>query len=65
MKPGNRHFIGPLTEAQRRRRERSRKQFRVAAEIADARCITMRDAFIAAKTEPVVYWSPMRGESYP
>lgn len=43
--PGTRHFIGPLTPAQRRRRERSRENFRNAAEIADARNLTMREAF--------------------
>jgi hypothetical protein len=63
--PGTRHFVGPLTEAHQRRRERSREQFRKAAEIADARYIPMRDAFIAAKEEPVYYWSPMRGDRFP
>jgi hypothetical protein len=65
MNPGTRYFIGPLTEAQRRRRERSRSQFQVASEIADARNISMREALIEAKRTPVVYWSPMRGDSYP
>lgn len=41
----NRHFIGPLTPAQQRRRQRSREEFRQAAEIADARYMSMGDAF--------------------
>lgn len=49
MKPGTRHFIGPLTPAQQRARVRSRQQFRLAAEIADARNIPMREALIVAK----------------
>ncbi len=65
MNPGTRHFIGPLTPAQQRRRERSRERFRIASEIADARNISMREALMVATGEPVVYWSPMRGDSYP
>lgn len=48
-RPGTRFFIGPLTPAQQRRRERSRENFRRAAEIADARYIPMADAFRIAR----------------
>ncbi len=67
MKPGSINFIGPLTAAQQRRRARSRNHFRLAAEIADARNISMREAFMVAtaKGEPSYSWSPMRGDSYP
>lgn len=43
-KPGTRFFIGPLTEAQQRRRQRSRENFRKADEIASARNIPMNEA---------------------
>jgi hypothetical protein len=46
-----RFFIGPLTEAQLRRRQRARDKFNAAAEIADARYISMRDAFRALHAE--------------
>lgn len=44
-KPGTRFFIGPLTPAQQRRRKRAREDYRDAAEIADARYVSMADAF--------------------
>lgn len=54
--PGTRLFVGPLSPAQRRRRERSRERFRHAQEIAEARCIPLRDAFyIMAGKEPAKY----------
>lgn len=56
MAPGTRFFIGPLTPAQQRRRERNRERFREAAEIADARNITMREAFyVLANRRP--FWA--------
>ena len=45
MSPTNRFFIGPLTPAQQRRRKRNRDEFRQAQEIADARYVSMADAF--------------------
>lgn len=45
MKPGTRFFIGPLTPAQQRRRLRSRETFRRVSDIADTRCVPMREAF--------------------
>lgn len=65
MNPGTRHFIGPFTPAQQRRREKARERFRIASEISDARNISMREALREATGEPRVYWSPMRGDSYP
>lgn len=54
--PGSRHFIGPLTPAQIRRRQRNRETYRNAAEIADARNISMREAFAAAKCQRFWPW---------
>ncbi len=47
-RPGTRFFIGPLTPAQRRRRERSRARFGIVDDIAYTRNIPMADAFRAA-----------------
>ena len=44
-KPGTRRFIGPLKPAQQRRRLRSQSRFQRLADIADARCLSMREAF--------------------
>lgn len=44
-RPGTRFFIGPLTPAQQRRRQRSRERYRELAEICDARYISMCEAF--------------------
>lgn len=64
-RPGTHRFIGPLTPAQRRRRERARETFRVVSDIAYARNVSMREAFALWKEGPIVSWSPMRGDSYP
>lgn len=55
-RPGTRFFIGPLTEAQKRQRLRSREQFRVADEIAYVRNIPFRDALRAAKEPPLYFY---------
>lgn len=60
MKPGTRHFIGPLTPAQQRRRERSRSQFKLACTIADARNCTMADAFKIAWDHQINGWKSLR-----
>jgi hypothetical protein len=64
-KPGTRFFIGPLTPAQQRRRERARENFRRADEIAYARNIDMSDAFKAATDRwygiPLVTWTGSDG----
>lgn len=66
MKRITRFFIGPLTEAQRRQRERSREQFRVADDIAYTRDIPLKDALRAMKDKepPVRYHGYATGE-YP
>jgi len=51
-----RFFIGPLTPAQQRRRQRSRENFRWAAEIADARNLTMAEAFAATEAQRGRRW---------
>ncbi len=56
-RPGTRFFIGPLTQAQQRRRERSRDRWRVVDEIAYARCIPVSDAFKAERDERVNRWA--------
>jgi hypothetical protein len=45
VKPGSRHFIGPLTPAQQRRRERNRATFRTVSLMADARGYTVSFVF--------------------
>ena len=50
-RPGTRFFVGPLTPAQRRRRERARQHFTRIAEKADTRNITIRDALKIEHTE--------------
>ncbi len=43
-KPGTRFFIGPLTPAQQRRRERSRQHWRAIDEIMYVRNVSFTDA---------------------
>lgn len=50
-RPGTRHFIGPLTEAQQRRRQRARHQFNDIAEMQYSRSISFTDAIKAVKWE--------------
>ena len=50
-RPGTRRFIGPLTPAQKRRRERARQHFSRVAERADTRNITIREALKIEGTE--------------
>ncbi len=52
----NRFFIGPLTEVQQRRRQRSREKWRVVDEIAYVRCISVADAFKAEHYERTHPW---------
>lgn len=52
----NRFFIGPLTEAQQRRRQRSRENFQKADEIAYARNIPMNEALKIAWDHTVNGW---------
>lgn len=54
-KPGTRRFIGPLTPAQQRRRERARESFRFAHSLSDARGLPMRDAFVASSLKNLAY----------
>lgn len=54
--PGTRLFIGPLTPSQQRRRERNRERFREVSEIAEARYISMREAFYVLKNRRP-FWS--------
>lgn len=65
-RPGTRFFIGPLTEAQQRRRKRARENFREAREIADARYCRMADAFkiLRRYRENYIYHGYATGE-YP
>ncbi len=44
-RPGTRRFIGPLTPAQKRRRDRARANFQLANNLSDARNMTICDAF--------------------
>ena len=60
-RPGTRFFIGPLTPAQQRRRQRAREKFRKVSEIADARNITMREAFEVIQQPDRVYWYASQG----
>ncbi len=67
-RPGTRFFICPLTQAQQRRRERSRDRWRVVDEIAYCRNIPVADAFkiehYERKYGPPVIYSHATGE-YP
>lgn len=54
-RPGTRFFIGPLNPAQQRRRKRSREEYRDAAEIADARYMSLADAFKILRRARGVY----------
>lgn len=54
--PGTRSFIGPLTPAQQRRRQRSRENYRWAAEVADARNLTMVEAFAVITPKRHARW---------
>lgn len=56
-RPGTRLFIGPLTPAQRRRRDRARETFREVEEMAYARNISMKEAFHAVKIERENFWA--------
>lgn len=42
--PGTRHFIGPLTPKQQRRRIRNQQRFQYVSEIMEARCVTFAEA---------------------
>ena len=44
-RPGTRRFIGPLTPAQKRRRDRARANFHLANALSDARNMSVGDAF--------------------
>jgi hypothetical protein len=50
-RPGTHHFIGPLTEAQTRRRMRARYHYNDIAEAMDARGISFTEAIKAVKWE--------------
>jgi hypothetical protein len=45
MRPGTRHFIGPLTPAQQRRRKRNQESFRVIHDIVEARGYSYAEVF--------------------
>ena len=64
-RPGSRFFIGPLTPAQQRRRERSREFWRDISEIMDVRGLSFADAFRVWKRKSgYVYHGYSTGE-YP
>ena len=50
-RPGTRRFIGPLTPAQKRRRERARQHFTRIADKAETRNITIAEALRIEGTE--------------
>lgn len=60
--PGTRFFIGPLTPAQQRRRQRNRESFRRVVNLADTWKLSVREAFNfdPLKTISYVYRSRYR-----
>lgn len=64
-RPGNRFFIGPLTTAQQKRRDQSRKFWRDISEIMDARDLSFAEAVQVWKhKDEYVYHGYATGE-YP
>ena len=58
-RPGTRRFIGPLTPAQQIKRLIVREKFRTVREIAEARNITMPEAFAVYSLQRRLHWWEM------
>lgn len=64
-RPGTRFFVGPLTPAQQRKRERARLRWRVVDEIADVRNVPIGQAFKIERECPADIYNGYATGEYP
>lgn len=64
IRPGTRHFIGPLTPAQQERRRRAVYRWRDIAEIMDARYCNFTEAVRVLRYQHQHRFAPLLPERY-